>query len=98
MTRDIARYLANWQAEVDSTLQYEVMARHEPDRATARVYQQLARMEQRHIDFWEIGCAPRATTPGRANPAGAPACSSSVPGAGERRRCSKPWRRTSTRP
>jgi VIT1/CCC1 family predicted Fe2+/Mn2+ transporter len=68
MTRDIARYLANWQAEVDSTLQYEVMARHEPDRATARVYQQLARMEQRHIDFWENRLRTSGHDPGPRKP------------------------------
>ena len=50
---DIPRYLANWQAEVDSTLQYLAMAAHEPDKTTARVYENLAQIEDKHADFWE---------------------------------------------
>jgi VIT1/CCC1 family predicted Fe2+/Mn2+ transporter len=50
---DIRRYLANWQAEVDSTEQYLAMAAHEPDKTTARVYENLATIERRHVDFWE---------------------------------------------
>jgi VIT1/CCC1 family predicted Fe2+/Mn2+ transporter len=50
---DIRRYLGNWQSEVDSTLQYLAMAAHEPDAATARLYESLAAIERKHVEFWE---------------------------------------------
>ncbi len=50
---DGRRYLENWQDEVDSAAQYRAMAVSEPDRSLARVYGDLARMEEAHITFWE---------------------------------------------
>jgi vacuolar iron transporter family protein len=65
---DIRRYLANWQAEVDSTLQYLAMAAHEPDKATARVYQSLADIESKHVDFWEKRLRTAGHKPGPRKP------------------------------
>ncbi len=61
---DLHRYQSNWQAEVDSTLQYEAMAAHEPDPATARVYRRLADIERRHADFWEGRLKAEGRDPG----------------------------------
>jgi VIT1/CCC1 family predicted Fe2+/Mn2+ transporter len=65
---DIRRYLANWQAEVDSTLQYLAMAAHEPDKSTARVYQNLAEIESKHADFWEDRLRTAGHPPGPRKP------------------------------
>jgi len=61
---DLRRYLANWQAEVDSTEQYLAMAAHEPDAATARVYENLAVIERKHVDFWEARLRAAGHDPG----------------------------------
>jgi VIT1/CCC1 family predicted Fe2+/Mn2+ transporter len=66
--RDIRRYLANWQAEVDSTEQYLAMAAHEPDPGTARVYQNLAEIEKKHADFWETRLRAAGHHPGPRKP------------------------------
>ncbi len=50
---DSRRYLENWQDEVDSAAEYRAMAKSEPDASLARVYGNLARMEEAHITFWE---------------------------------------------
>jgi vacuolar iron transporter family protein len=65
---DIRRYLANWQAEVDSTEQYLAMAAHEPDKGTARVYQHLADMERKHVEFWETRLRTAGHDPGPRKP------------------------------
>jgi vacuolar iron transporter family protein len=65
---DIQRYLANRQAEVDSTLQYLAMAAHEPDKATARVYESLADIESKHVDFWENRLRAAGHDPGPRKP------------------------------
>jgi VIT1/CCC1 family predicted Fe2+/Mn2+ transporter len=67
-TPDIRRYLANWQAEVDSTLQYEAMALHEPDKGTARVYEHLADIERKHVEFWETRLRNAGHQPGPRKP------------------------------
>jgi VIT1/CCC1 family predicted Fe2+/Mn2+ transporter len=67
-TPDIRRYLANWQAEVDSTEQYLAMAEHEPDAGTARVYQNLAEIEKKHVDFWETRLRAAGHDPGPRKP------------------------------
>jgi VIT1/CCC1 family predicted Fe2+/Mn2+ transporter len=67
-TADIRRYLANWQAEVDSTLQYEAMAQHEPDKGTARVYEHLADIERKHVEFWETRLRAAGHDPGPRKP------------------------------
>jgi VIT1/CCC1 family predicted Fe2+/Mn2+ transporter len=61
---DTRRYRANWQAEVDSTLQYLAMADHEPDANTARVYRNLADIESKHADFWEKRLRAAGSEPG----------------------------------
>jgi VIT1/CCC1 family predicted Fe2+/Mn2+ transporter len=48
-----ARYLENWQDEVDSAAEYRAMAAAEPDTRLAKVYANLAAMEETHIAFWE---------------------------------------------
>src|SRR6267142_2637555 len=47
------RYLENWQDEVDSASEYRAMAATEPDPRLAKVYANLAAMEEAHIAFWE---------------------------------------------
>jgi VIT1/CCC1 family predicted Fe2+/Mn2+ transporter len=65
---DIRRYLANRQAEVDSTEQYLAMAAHEPDPATARVYEHLAAIERKHVEFWEARLQAAGHDPGPRKP------------------------------
>ena len=50
---DIERYRENWQDEVDSAAEYRAMAASEPDPKIAKVYSNLAKMEEAHIAFWE---------------------------------------------
>src|SRR5258707_4675753 len=50
---DVERYRENWQDEVDSAAEYRAMAESEPDPKIAKVYSNLARMEEAHIAFWE---------------------------------------------
>jgi VIT1/CCC1 family predicted Fe2+/Mn2+ transporter len=50
---DVERYRENWQDEVDSAAEYRAMAATEPDPKIAKVYSNLASMEEVHIAFWE---------------------------------------------
>src|SRR2546428_8207298 len=50
---EIPRYLENWQDEVDSAAEYRAMAAAEADPRLAKVYANLAAMEEAHIAFWE---------------------------------------------
>src|ERR1700680_2135649 len=50
---DVDRFLENWQDEVDSAAEYRAMAANEPDPKIAKVYSNLAKMEETHIAFWE---------------------------------------------
>jgi vacuolar iron transporter family protein len=50
---DVERYRENWQDEVDSASEYRALAASETDPRLARVYANLAQMEERHIGFWE---------------------------------------------
>src|SRR5947199_4513285 len=50
---EIPRYLENWQDEVDSAAEYRAMAAAEADHRLAKVYSNLAAMEESHIAFWE---------------------------------------------
>jgi VIT1/CCC1 family predicted Fe2+/Mn2+ transporter len=50
---DARRYRENWQDEVDSASEYRAMAASEPDPRLAKVYANLASMEEGHIGFWE---------------------------------------------
>jgi VIT1/CCC1 family predicted Fe2+/Mn2+ transporter len=50
---DVARFRENWQDEVDSAAEYRALAAGELDPKLAKVYSNLARMEETHIAFWE---------------------------------------------
>jgi rubrerythrin len=50
---DTKRLLENWQDEVDSVAEYRAMAANEPDPKIAKVYSNLAEMEEAHMAFWE---------------------------------------------
>jgi len=49
----IQRFRENWQDEIDSAAEYRAMAASERDPRIAKVYSNLARMEEAHIAFWE---------------------------------------------
>lgn len=51
--KDVARYRANLQDEVDSANLYRVMAESERQPQLAQVYRRLAEVEERHAGFWE---------------------------------------------
>jgi len=53
---------------VDSTEQYLAMAAHEPDAGTMRVYQNLADIEKKHVDFWEARLRAAGHDPGPRKP------------------------------
>lgn len=50
---DTSRYQANRQGEIDSAAVYRAMAASEPDPRLESVYERLAIVEERHLDFWE---------------------------------------------
>ena len=50
---DLKRYTENWQGEVDSAAQYQVLARVEKSPQLSKVYTNLADIEIKHRDFWE---------------------------------------------
>jgi VIT1/CCC1 family predicted Fe2+/Mn2+ transporter len=50
---DLERFRHNRQEEIDSAAQYRAMADVESDAAVARVYRELADVEDRHAMFWE---------------------------------------------
>ena len=52
-SKDIARYLENWQSEVDSAAQYHALASAETSPELSKVYENLAIVEEKHILFWE---------------------------------------------
>src|SRR5258705_2125291 len=67
---DVRRYRANWQGEVDSAAQYRAMAASEAGSDSAKVYESLAAIEEKHASFWEsrleaAGAAPGARKPRR---------------------------------
>ena len=49
---DVERYRENRQDEIDSATEYSAMAESEPDPKIAKVYSNLARMEEAHVAFW----------------------------------------------
>jgi VIT1/CCC1 family predicted Fe2+/Mn2+ transporter len=53
MTEPTARYLANWQDEIESAALYRAIAEVEPNAALADVYRRLAAAEAEHAHFWE---------------------------------------------
>jgi rubrerythrin len=62
----VKRYRTMWQDEIDSATQYHAMADGEPDQAVARVYRDLAAMEEKHAAFWAAELERRGAAPGPA--------------------------------
>lgn len=56
--RNSARYVANWQDEIDNAALYRAVAEAEPQPQLADVYRKLAETEETHACFWEESCAP----------------------------------------
>jgi vacuolar iron transporter family protein len=67
-TNDIERFRENWQDEVDSAAEYRAMAASERDPKIAKVYSNLARMEEAHIGFWEGRLRAAGAQPGERRP------------------------------
>ncbi|HLL24304.1 MAG TPA: VIT1/CCC1 transporter family protein [Kofleriaceae bacterium] len=65
---DLTRYRNNRQEEIDSAAQYRTMAAVEPDATVARVYRELADVEDRHAAFWEQQLNARGVDPGERAP------------------------------
>ena len=65
---DLRRFHANRQDEVDSAAQYRAMAAAEPDPDVARVYGELAGVEEKHAAFWEAKLRERGVEPGPRRP------------------------------
>jgi VIT1/CCC1 family predicted Fe2+/Mn2+ transporter len=61
---DLRRYRANRQDEVDSAAQYRAMQAAEPDAAVARIYGELADVEEKHAGFWEAKLRELDVDPG----------------------------------
>ncbi|HSR97826.1 MAG TPA: VIT1/CCC1 transporter family protein [Kofleriaceae bacterium] len=68
MTDDLARYRSNRQDEVDSAEQYRAMAAAEPDAAVAKIYRDLADVEEKHAGFWETKLREKGVDPGPRRP------------------------------
>ena len=62
--RDVRRYRANWQEEIDSAARYRAMADGEPDAGRAQVFRELAGMEEKHAGFWEKRLTDAGAPPG----------------------------------
>lgn len=68
-TRDVNRYRANWQDEINSAYLYRTLAETEKQPQLAEVYRRLAQVEEDHATFWEdklaqAGQPVTARTPG----------------------------------
>jgi VIT1/CCC1 family predicted Fe2+/Mn2+ transporter len=61
---DLRRFRANRQDEIDSAAQYRAMADAEPDAGVARIYRELADVEDKHVAFWEARIRERSVDPG----------------------------------
>jgi len=61
---DLRRFRANRQGEVDSAAQYRAMAAAEPDAGVARIYRELAEVEEKHAGFWETKMRDAGVDPG----------------------------------
>jgi VIT1/CCC1 family predicted Fe2+/Mn2+ transporter len=60
---DLRRFRANRQDEVDSAAQYRAMADAEPDAGVAKIYRELAEVEEKHAGFWEARLRERGVEP-----------------------------------
>jgi VIT1/CCC1 family predicted Fe2+/Mn2+ transporter len=65
---ELRRFLSNRQDEIDSAAQYRAMAAAEPDAGVARVYRELADVEDKHAAFWEAQLRAHGVDPGPARP------------------------------
>ncbi len=65
---DLARFRSNRQDEIDSAAQYRTMAETEPDEGVAKVYRELAEVEDKHATFWEKQLASHGVEPGPRTP------------------------------
>jgi VIT1/CCC1 family predicted Fe2+/Mn2+ transporter len=68
MVDDLDRFRTNRQDEVDSAAQYRAMAAAERDAAVARIYRELAEVEDKHAGFWETKLRERGVEPGPRRP------------------------------
>jgi VIT1/CCC1 family predicted Fe2+/Mn2+ transporter len=68
MADDLRRFRANRQDEVDSAAQYRAMAAAEPDAGVARIYRDLAAVEDKHAGFWEAKLREHGVDPGPRRP------------------------------
>lgn len=53
MNQEVARYLENWQDEIESAFLYRALAKVEQHPNLAEVYRKLATTEESHAKFWE---------------------------------------------
>ncbi|MGE0399368.1 MAG: VIT1/CCC1 transporter family protein [Kofleriaceae bacterium] len=67
-TDDIKRFHANRQDEIDSASQYHAMAASEPDPDVAKIYRELAAIEEKHAAFWEDELRKVGVEPGPRRP------------------------------
>src|SRR3954463_1385631 len=65
---NLRRFRANRQDEVDSAAQYRAMAAAEPDAGVARIYRELAEVEEKHAGFWETKLRDHGLDPGPRRP------------------------------
>jgi vacuolar iron transporter family protein len=52
-SKDVTRYLANWQKEVDGTALYLALAEIEKQPKLSEVFRRMAASEEKHTVFWE---------------------------------------------
>jgi VIT1/CCC1 family predicted Fe2+/Mn2+ transporter len=52
MTPDLETFEHHWQDEADAAFLYRVLATAEPDAQKRHVYQELATVEDRHVEIW----------------------------------------------
>jgi len=52
-SKDLSRFLANWQKEVDGTAQYIALSALEKKPEMAELYRRMATSEENHTLFWE---------------------------------------------
>ena len=67
-TDPLRRLRSNRQVEIDSAAQYRAMAAAEPDAGVARVYRELADVEDKHAAFWEAQLRAQGAEPGPGRP------------------------------
>jgi VIT1/CCC1 family predicted Fe2+/Mn2+ transporter len=65
---DLRRFRSNRQDEIDSAAQYRAMAEAEEDAAVAKVYRELADVEDKHATFWEKQLEAAGVAPGPRSP------------------------------